>query len=151
MTGSVEESLRSRIGAEGEPFSVEIDKSFIARFAEAIEDDNPLWQEGSKAGKSRYGTLAAPPSLIFSAMFSGDPRRPELPRPYRRTLDGMGEWELLEPVKLGDVITSVTRFVGLEKREGKSGEMLFFLFETCHRNQNDELVAISRSTLINLP
>jgi len=150
MTGSIGESLRSRIGAEGEPFSIAIDKSIIARFTEAIEDNNPLWQEGSKVGNSRCGTLVAPPSLIFAAMFSGDPTRPELPRPYQRTLDGAGDWELLEPVKLGDVITSVTRFVGLEKREGKSGEMLFLLFETYHRNQNDELVAISRSTLINL-
>jgi hypothetical protein len=151
MTGSIEESLRSRIGAEGQPFSIEIDRSIIARFTEAVEDNNPLWQEGSKVNKSRYGSLVAPPSLIFSAMFSGDPRRPELPRPYQRTLDGMGEWELLEPVKLGDVITSVTKFVGFETRQGKSGEMLFFFFETCHRNQNDEVVAISRSTLINLP
>jgi acyl dehydratase len=42
----------------------------ILKFAEGIGDTNPLWTDPAYAGKSRYGTIVAPPSWVFS-VFSG--------------------------------------------------------------------------------
>lgn len=143
------EALRKRIGAEGKSVAIEIEEGLIRKFAEAVEDTNPLWQDEALARKSRYGSIIAPPQLFCSAMISGSETRPELALPYKRILDG-GEWEFLLPVKPGDVITSVSKFVDLREREGKSGKMAFLTFETTHRNQRDEVVAKSRTTLISL-
>ena len=42
----------------------------ILKFAEGIGDTNPLWSDPEYAAKTRYGTIVAPPSWVFS-VFSG--------------------------------------------------------------------------------
>jgi acyl dehydratase len=42
----------------------------IRKFAEGIGDTNPLWTDEEYAKKTRYGTIIAPPSWVFS-VFSG--------------------------------------------------------------------------------
>lgn len=42
----------------------------ILKFAEGIGDTNPLWADTEYAAKTRYGTIIAPPSWVFS-VFSG--------------------------------------------------------------------------------
>lgn len=144
------EALRKAIGVEGETAVIEIEKGMIRKFAEAIGDSNPLWQDEDYAKKRRYGGITAPPELFCSSMLSGGGTRPDVPLPYKRILDGGGEWEFFLPVKPGDVITSTTKFVDLQEREGKTGKMAFLIFETTHQNQRGEVVAKSRGTLINL-
>lgn len=39
-----------------------------------------------------------------------------------------GEWDFFLPVKARDIITSVTKFVDFQERQGKSGKMTFFGF-----------------------
>jgi acyl dehydratase len=42
----------------------------ILKFAEGIGDTNPLWADEEYAAKTRYGSVIAPPSWVFS-VFSG--------------------------------------------------------------------------------
>ena len=42
----------------------------ILKFAEGIGDTNPLWTDPDYAAKTRYGSIIAPPSWVFS-VFSG--------------------------------------------------------------------------------
>src|SRR4030043_367459 len=42
----------------------------ILKFAQGIGDTNPLWTDSEYAQKTRYGTIVAPPSWVFS-VFSG--------------------------------------------------------------------------------
>jgi acyl dehydratase len=42
----------------------------IQKFADGIGDTNPLWTDQEYAAKTRYGSIVAPPSWIFS-VFSG--------------------------------------------------------------------------------
>lgn len=42
----------------------------ILKYADGIGDTNPLWTDAEYAAKTRYGTLVAPPSWIFS-VFAG--------------------------------------------------------------------------------
>ncbi len=131
----ITEEMRKAIGAE-KVTTIEIEKRMIKRFAEAIEDANPLWQE------------QAPPMLFFTVMMSGNEVRPDIPNPLPRALDGGGKWEFFQPVRLGDVITNTGKLTDIREREGKLGKMLYWRFEITHENQRGELVAKSTSTLI---
>ena len=139
--------LRGMIGKEAKVEVTQIEKGMIKKAAEAIGDPNPLWQDEKRARKTKYGGIIAPPGLLITAMMSGS--RPEGSMPFQRLLAGGGEWEFLLPIRAGDVITSTTALADVYEREGKAGKMLFFIFETIHKNQLDEVVAKSRSTLIN--
>lgn len=52
------------------------------------------------------------------------------------------------PMKVGDVISSISRLANYTEREGKLGLMLFTFMETSWSNQRDELVKTQTSTLI---
>ena len=145
------EELRGLIGKEERVVEVEVDKSIIRRFVQAIDDSNPLWQDEGYAEKSKYGGIVAPPELLCASMMSGAGIRPEVPLPFSRTVDGSGEIEFYLPIRPRDKIIASTKFVDLKEKEGKSGnKMLFVSFETLHKNQKDELVAKSRATIINM-
>ena len=120
----------------------------IKKFAESIGDPNPLWQDEEYARKTKYGGITAPPQIFCTAMLSGSSTFPEVPFPFKRMLDGGGEWEFFLPLRPGDVITSTTKFANVSEREGKLGIMVFMVFETTHKNQRGEIVAKSRGTLI---
>ena len=139
-----EEMRQEAIGVSSEPTVLEVEKGAIRRFAEAIGDPNPLWNDEADAGRSRYGGLIAPPTFLRSAGIT----RPPLPFeiPYERRLDGGSEWEYFEPLRVGDHITIVARIVDVSERTGKIGTMLFTVAEVTYTNQFDQLVAIQRNT-----
>jgi len=58
------EELRRKIGIDWEPVVCNIEKGMIQRFAQAIDDPNPLWQDEEYARRSRYGSIIAPPTFI---------------------------------------------------------------------------------------
>ena len=61
--------LESRIGVELPPVSYDIEKGLIRRFAQAVGDDNPLWQDEEYAKEIGYQSLVAPPNLILTLGF----------------------------------------------------------------------------------
>ncbi len=140
MTGV--EELRQLIGRQGEPVVVEVERGMLRRIAEAIEDPNPLWQDEEFARRTRFGGVIAPPAFFFTAFTSG--AYVPVPKPSERVVAGGGEWEFYLPVRPGDVITTTSRFAGVLKK--KKGVLL--VFEFTHRNQKDELVGQSRTSLI---
>ncbi len=143
------QALKNKIGAEGEPCIVEIEKSILKRFAEATEDANPLSQDMEYAKKSKYGGIIVPPGFFCTSMISGvAAKRPVVPWPFKRGVDGGGEWEIYQVVRLGDIITSVTKLIDVYDREGRGGKTYFVVFETTHKNQRKEIVGKSRSTAI---
>ena len=142
----IEEIRRMAIGLEGQPVTTDIEKGAIERFAAAIGDPNPLWNDETKARKGRYGGIVAPPTFLRSVQVE----RPDLTfeTPYNLLLDGGSEWEFFEPVRAGDRITAVARIVDVIERSGRKGPMLIMVAETSYTNQLGELVATRRSTLI---
>jgi hypothetical protein len=63
-------------------------------------------------------------------------------------LNGGSEVEYGEPMRPGDVITSVSRLGGYHEREGRLGLMLFTVSEDVWTNQAAQRVKRTRSTLI---
>lgn len=145
--GSIEEKIakiKASIGAEAEPFTYVVEKGAIKKFATAVGDPNPLWQDEAYARKTRYGGIIAPPT--FFRLFR--PIRFPVERPYARLLDGGSEWEYFEPVRPGDTITGTIKLAGVAEREGRVGKMLILVWEITYKNQFGAIVATQRSTSI---
>ncbi len=145
----ITDEMKKAVGVPSKPVTIEIEKGMIRKFAESIEDPNPLWQDEGYAKKARYGGIIAPPGLLMGVEMRG--RGMELPfqLPGGQILDGGGEWEYIKPIKPGDVLTVVDKLHDLREREGRMGKMLFIVTETTWTNQHGELVARALGTLIN--
>ena len=100
-----DELRKSLIGREGPGSSATVEAGHIRRFAEAIEDENPLWNDQVKARRSRYGGVVASPTFLRT-ISAAVPSVPELSS-LTRVLDGGSEWNYFEPVRPGDTITAV--------------------------------------------
>jgi acyl dehydratase len=140
-----EEALK-QVGKAGETRTYDVERGAIRRFAEAIEDRNPLFNDEHAARASRFGGMIAPPTFCRS-MGSPIPdvRISALGQSFRG-LDGGSEWEYFQPIRPGDRITVQTRLVDLRESEGRLGPMIFITMETTYTNQFGELCVTQRST-----
>jgi acyl dehydratase len=134
------------IGLEGQPATTDVEKGAIIKFAEAIGDENPVFNDEAAARESRYGGLIAPPTFLRSVTSS----RVVLPFdfPFERRLDGGSEWEYFVPIRPGDRITAVARIEDINEREGRLGVMIITSTKTTYRNQFDQVVATQTGTSI---
>lgn len=141
-----EEMRQQAIGTETAPVTTDVEKGAIIKFAQAIGDPNPLYNDEIEARRSRYGGLIAPPTFLRSAGGA----RPELPfeLPLERLLDGGSEWDYFEPVRAGDRITAVGRITDISERTGRLGLMVFVTIVVTYRNHLDQVVATQTSTSI---
>jgi len=144
------EGLRDKIGVEREAGVYEIEKGMIRKFALAIGDPNPLWQDEEYARESNYGGIIAPPTFILTIGL--EQIEQELTSlPSMTTLHGSTELECYQPVRPGDKITVTIRLANIRERQGReTGKMVFMPFEITYKNQRQELVAKCRQTLIGL-
>lgn len=141
-----EEQRQQAIGREGPPVTMEVEKGAIIKFAEAIGDDNPLFNDEAAARQTRHGGLIAPPTFLRSLRVG----LPELPFeiPFDRRLDGGSDWEYFQPVRPGDRIQAVARVIDLSERSGRIGLMIFMTAKITYQNQFDEIVATQTATTI---
>jgi len=139
-----EEMRQQAIGLEGPPVTTEIERGAIIRFAQAIEDDNPVFNDEEAARKSQYGGLIAPPTFLRSIRSS----RREVPFdiPFNNALDGGSDWEYFEPVRPGDLITAVSRITDMQERSGRMGVMIITSTVTTYTNQFEQVVATQTTT-----
>jgi acyl dehydratase len=139
-----EEMRRQAIGLAGPPSVHEVEKGAIIKFAEAIGDGNPVFNDEAAARRSPYGSLVAPPTYLRLASSV----RPELPFdvPFDRRLDGGSDWEYFHPIRPGDRITTVSRIGDVVERTGRLGVMIITTTVTTYTNQFDEVVATQTTT-----
>ena len=145
----ITQEMRELLGVETEPVTCEVEKGMIKSFAQAIDDDNPLWQDEEYAKKTRYGGIIAPPTfptaLSTSALFD---KFLLMEGPYERLLNGGNELEYFQPIRPGDVISATAKIANLRERESKTGKMLFMIIEVTYKNQRGEVAAKERDTII---
>ena len=139
--------LKEKVGLELEAAVCEIEKGTLRRFAQALGDPNPLWQDEEYAVKTRYGGIIAPPTLALTLGFSRIQQMLTLD-PSLTVLHGSTELEPYQPIRPGDVVTVSTRIARVRERPGKMGSTLFVTFEVTCRNQRQEMVARCRQMAI---
>jgi acyl dehydratase len=139
--------LESRIGVELPPMIYDIERGMIQRFARAVGDPNPLWQDEDYAGKSGYGGIIAPPNFILTLGFD-QVLEAFISDASLTVLHGSTELECHQPVRPGDVITVTVKIVNVRERQGKVGTTVFVTFEMIYKNQRQEVVADCRQMAI---
>jgi len=144
----VTEEARRQIGMSSEPRVVEVERGAIRRFAEAIEDRNPFFNDEAAARSTRFGGMIAPPTFCRSL----GPTMLNVKLGFGdggfRGLDGGSDWEYFEPIRPGDRITVVAKLVDLRESQGRLGPMVFIITETSYTNQFGQVCALQRSTAI---
>jgi hypothetical protein len=165
----ISDDMRAAVGSEmGRSVSWPISASDIRKWAQAVSYPEPpprrFW-EADHAATTRFGGIVAPEEFNpFAWMTAEGPPAPEhAPDPGgspERTLgiEAPGTQFILNggmectytgvPMRVDDVITSVTRLAEYSEREGRLGLMLFTVSESEWFNQRGELVKTSRTTLI---
>ena len=139
-----DEMRRQAIGLESPGVTTEVEKGAIIKFAQAIGDDNPLFNDEVAARNSRFGGLVAPPTFLRSVGTS----RPQFPFeiPLTRSLDGGSDWQYFEPVRPGDRITAVATITDIVERTGRLGVMVISTVVTTYRNQFNQVAATQTAT-----
>ncbi len=157
----ITDEIRSWIGREVPPWTIEVTRRDVARFAVATDDLNPLYLDEDRAKQSRYGGLIAPPLFYMAPLTEPVPETelrtdglpfegkfPVPPTPLPRLMDGGTEVEFLQPVRVGDVLTGRSQITDIYQKEGRSGPLIFVQRETTFTNQDGELVLTEKGATI---
>ena len=145
----ITEEIRKMIGVESKPCVYEIEKGDIKRFAQCIEDPNPLWQDEKYAKRSRYGSIIAPP-MFLAALFNWEFVDSVLGAecPMRRMMNASNKVEFFHPIMSGDVISTTGKLLNVHLRDGKLGKSLYLNWQLTYTNQKDQVVATLRQLII---
>ena len=127
-----------KLRVDNHKFNEEATEGAIRRFVDGIGDPNPLWRDIKHGKESRYGSIIAPPSWVFSVLAGV--------QFGWRGLAGFhsaSKMEFYKPIKLDDKIRPEETFLDFEgpKSSQFAGRMIFDYFEEKCFNQNEELVS----------
>lgn len=138
------EFLRKRIGVPitdtVEPWNYEATRDNIRHYAHGIGDDNPLWTDPVYAKQTRYGSILALPSFLFSTsrIVSG----------YCGGLSGVhamwagADWTWHKYVQQGDAIITQAHLKDLiEHKTRFAGRSIQQIYHTDFFNQHGDQVA----------
>jgi acyl dehydratase len=143
--------MRSKVGLkfriEHSINNEEATRLAIRKFADGIGDPNPLWSDADYARKTRFGSIVAPPSWIWS-VFAG----------IQFGWRGLGGFhsstdvEFYRPVLLNDKITPEARFIGFDgpKPSDFAEKIVINNKEASYTNQRSELIARSKWTVVRM-
>ena len=147
----ITQDMKDHIGVEEILGSIEIEKGAIIKFAQAIDDQNPLFQQESIASKSNNRGIVAPPTFLRSvdaacALLDTESKIDIIPEHFNARVDGGSEWEYFGHVRPGDTITVTKTIQEIFERSGRMGEMLFVVSLTKYVNQLEELITTQTTT-----
>ena len=138
---------KSLIGRESEAAVHEVEKSAIRRFADALGDPNPIYQDESAARAAGHATIVAPPTFPV-ALTANERFRHSLDLGTRSILHGEQGFEYARPLVAGERVTVVSRVADVQERPGASGPMDVLVIEDEGRDERGEWVFRSRATFI---
>ena len=148
------------IGKAGPTTIFEVEKGAIKRFADAVDDRNPLYRDDEYARNSKNGAIVTVPgffgwplrmppgSAIVAASSPPEVSQALADAGYVRVLDGGMDYEFFVPVRAGDILSCTTSLKDVRERSGSTGNMAVVRNETTYHNQNGDLVATAVSTSI---
>ena len=133
----ITDELKSLMAVEYGPVVYEVDKWWLKKFAEAIDDPNPKW------------THVAPPTFTTGFIIEDLMQALQTPKcPLPTNLNSGNELHYFQPICLGDTITVTGKIVDMREREGRVGKMLFMYYDETYTNQRGEVVAKCHSAVI---
>lgn len=142
--------MRAQVGVQTEPYSFEIEKGDLIRFAQSTGDTNPVHVDEIVARQSTVGGIVAAPTYLITMRIL-QIQLLALDNPLPNSVDGGTEWTYHEQIRPGDRITARAHLADLYEKDGRLGRMLFHVVEIAYRNQFDQLVVTQRDTYIRFP
>ena len=151
-------AMRSRIGIPNEArrygarrglFTL-INQDSAHIYATGSGDANPLYQDAAYARASHWGSVVAPPTILFNAgLVEGRPltaREREEGRggglPGVHGMFSGADWEWYQPLREGDEIHRVNYLSDAQEKSGVfAGRQVLALTESLFRNQHGEVLA----------
>ena len=151
----ISESVAKYLGMKDDPEVMEVEKGAIKRYADAVEDYNPLYFDEEYARNSKYGAIITPPGFFGWAVKPGPKGGliqkgivDEMQQAGYFIMDGGCEFEFYRPIRAGDILVGQMKIAEMTEKEGRTGQMLFVITELTYTNQNGQLAAKRRQTLI---
>ena len=133
----ISDELKSLLNVEFGPEVYEIEKGMVRKFADAIDDPNPLWQQ---IATPTFLAALIPTELLHKLLTARCP--------LTRYLNGANELDYYQAVNVGDIISVTASLSKLRQLEGKEGTTLFMIMEIIYKNRGGEVVARGRNTYI---
>jgi acyl dehydratase len=145
----ITDEMRKLIGVTLDTIVFKVEEGAIQRYAQAIGDPNPLYNDPDFAKKTRYGRLIAPPGFTGWPTKAGRPTEKlfaflvKAGAPPR-----IIEFEFIEPIGAGDVLTATTKIAKVAERETRLGKTMFTTAEVTYVNQKGKAAVKSWATII---
>ena len=118
----------------------EVTKQQVRAFAESVGETNPVFLDETAARDAGYRNVAAPPT--FCTLLIDGLALPDIGLKFGRLQAQAGSRvRLLATVVAGDHLTASSRLKDVYSKTGRSGAMVFCLWEHTFRNQDGRIVA----------
>jgi acyl dehydratase len=119
-------------------FNTQASKDGIRHYVNGMGDMNPLFRDEKYAKRTKYGSIIAPPSYLYTIRWLS-------PGGGGTGIHGWysgGEWEWYRPIYAGDEFTVVCVLRDLEEKQGKmgGGKTWIDYSEVIYLNQRREIV-----------
>jgi acyl dehydratase len=119
----------------------EISEEHVKKYAEAVEDLNPIYFENEQAHQFAYSRKIAPPTigaLFILKIYDGLGGQPD------GTIHAKQQFKFLGPIYVGEIIRTSGKVVGKRRKRGRQ----YVEVQTHSLNQLGELIMVGRSTFI---
>jgi len=167
----ITDEVKALIGAETEVVEAyhPVEASEVRRFHHATLDPAKRYWDSEWAANSRYGAVVAPPAFAVHAFrrapseadplevpedakFDGHSRSfnglPEVNVPLERLVNGGYQYEFFRYPKIGERIFRKSRYKDIYQRDGRSGPMVFVIFEDEYFVGSGEILLNVQTTAI---
>lgn len=173
MAQLLTEEIKAYIGRETPeiPLGDPVEKGAVRRFAQAIMDHDPIYNDGAYAAATRYREPVAPPLYPLTMMRTAfdapdliaqqahDPDfhglidtsamgLPPLPVGNSPQLNAGSEIELYRYAKHGESVTVQSRYLDIFERKTSRGPMLCVIIESDFKGEAGDLICRFRKTLL---
>ena len=142
----------SQVGRKYDLASWEVERGKIRELAQAIGDPNPIYTDRATAIAEGYQDVPVPPTYATvpgNWQSNTQELMDDLSINYMMILHGGEEYEYHKEILPGDTVTGVTIVKSVTPKESKSGnKMDIVIIEVVFKNQNNEKVLTSRTTII---
>ena len=131
---------RSLYGQEHEAGPFEVTEDQIKAFSRSIGDANPICNDPAAAQAAGYANVVAPPT--FCTLMVHLVKKPDINLKFGRIrMNGGQRVQPRGPIVAGDQLTASSHLKDVYPKTGRSGTMVFIVWETTFRNRKGEVVA----------
>ncbi len=131
---------RSLYGKEHLAGPFEVTKELIQSFTRSVGETNPVFTDEDAARAAGYSGLVAPPTLCTVLVHRVS--LPSINLKFGKMQVHAGQRvQPRAPIVAGDQVTASSHLKDVYAKTGRSGIMVFIVWETTFRNQNGEVVA----------